>query len=372
MPEGTPIIELRGLAKHYGSVRAVSAVDLAVAEGEFVTLLGPSGCGKTTIIRMIAGYIMPTAGQVLLDGRDITYEPPQRRRIGMVFQHYALFPHLTVEENIGFALRVEGRPREVIRRRVAEMLDLVRLPGIGDRRPGQLSGGQQQRVALARALAFNPRILLMDEPLGALDLKLREQMQVELKRIQRDVGITTIHVTHDQEEALGLSDRVVVMAPGRIAQVDTPERLYDAPASRYVADFVGKINFLEAEVMVVTHDAVACRVLGLEGSGATLHCATRKMVRAGERVTVGLRPEHLTARPGTGDAGRLQGHVEKTRFVGSYQFVTVRLGPGLAVIVADPQRACAIGKDCVVDVDESRAVLFAAEDRGEAAAGGAT
>jgi mannopine transport system ATP-binding protein len=371
MPEGARIIELRELAKHYGGVPAVSAVNLAVAEGEFVTLLGPSGCGKTTIIRMIAGYVMPTAGQVLLDGRDITYEPPQRRRIGMVFQHYALFPHLTVEENVGFALRIEGQPRDVIRRRVGEMLDLVRLPGIGNRRPGQLSGGQQQRVALARALAFNPRILLMDEPLGALDLKLREQMQLELKRIQRDVGITTIHVTHDQEEALGMSDRVVVMAPGRIAQVDTPERLYDAPAGRYVADFVGKINFVEAEVTAVTHEGVECRVVGLEGADIRLRCSTGTAFRPGDQVTVGLRPEHLTARPGTAEPGRLLGHVEKTRFVGSFQFVTVRLGPRLSVVIADPHRACVVGKDCVVDIDESRAVLFPAEERTGAAAGGA-
>src|SRR5580765_4092515 len=217
MQPSAPIIEIRSLRKLYGSVPAVAGLNLTVGEGEFLTLLVPSGCGKTTITRMIAGHVLPTSGQVLLDGRDITYEPPQSRRIGMVFQHYALFPHLSVEENIGFALRVEGKARDFIRRRVDEMLDLVRLTGVGRRRPGQLSGGQQQRVALARALAFSPRILLMDEPLGALDLKLREQMQVELKRIQRDIGITTIYVTHDQEEALSLSDRVVVMGPGRIS-----------------------------------------------------------------------------------------------------------------------------------------------------------
>ncbi len=358
MPSSTPLIELRALTKSYGSVPAVSAVDLAVAEGEFLTLLGPSGCGKTTIIRMIAGYVMPTAGQVLMDGRDITYEPPQRRRIGMVFQHYALFPHLTVEENIGFALRIEGQPRHVIRQRVAEMLQLVHLRGVGARRPAQLSGGQQQRVALARALAFSPRILLMDEPLGALDLKLREQMQVELKRIQRDVGITTIHVTHDQEEAFGLSDRVVVMEPGRIVQVDTPERLYDAPASRYVADFVGKINFLEAEIVSLGAGAVECRLLGIEGHPVTIRCAAPATFPPGTQVTIGLRPEHLTARPTTGEPGRLQGHVEKTRFVGSYQFVSIRLASALSVMVADPQRSCVVGKECVLDIDESRVVLF--------------
>src|SRR2546428_4908410 len=238
----TLIIRLDGLGKRYGAVEAVRDVNLEIAEGEFLTLLGPSGCGKTTIIRMIAGYIDASAGRIFLDGRDITDDPPQKRRIGMVFQHYALFPHLTVEDNVGFALKIEAKPREFIRRRVAEMLELVRLPSVARRYPAELSAGQQQRVALARALAFSPRILLMDEPLGALDLKLREQMQQELKRIQQDVGITTIPVTHDQEEALSMSDRVVVMEPGRIVQIDTPEALYDRPLTKYVADFVGKIN----------------------------------------------------------------------------------------------------------------------------------
>lgn len=363
MPGDRPIIELRGLSKQYGSVPAVSAVDLRVAEGEFLTLLGPSGCGKTTIIRMVAGYVMPTAGRVLLDGCDITYEPPQRRRIGMVFQHYALFPHMSVEENVGFALRVEGRPRDFIRRRVAEMLDLVRLPGVAQRRPGELSGGQQQRVALARALAFSPRILLMDEPLGALDLKLREQMQVELKRIQQDIGITTIHVTHDQEEALGLSDRVVVMEPGRIAQIDTPEGLYDSPRTRYVADFVGKINLLEAQVVSVAANVATCHVLDADGR-TVLQCSAPQKLRPGQRVTLGIRPEHLAARQGTAEPGRLQGRIERTRFLGSSQYVYVRVGAALSVMVADPQRSCEIGKDCVIEVDEARAILFPEQEVG--------
>lgn len=361
MESHTPIIEIRNLRKDYGGVPAVAGVDLAVGEGEFLTLLGPSGCGKTTIIRMIAGHVMPTAGQVLLDGRDITYELPQFRRIGMVFQHYALFPHLSVEENIGFALRVEGKTREFRRRRVAEMLDLVRLTGVEARRPGQLSGGQQQRVALARALAFNPRILLMDEPLGALDLKLREQMQSELKRIQRDIGITTIYVTHDQEEALSLSDRVVVMGPGRIAQVDTPERLYDSPVSRYVADFVGKINLLPGEVMSISDDVVTCRLTGIEPL-ALIRCPRRGTFQPGQRVMVGLRPEHLRACPNDGDPGRLYGRLEKRRFVGNYQFVFVRVAPALALMIADPQRSGIVGKDCAVELDENRAVVFAADD----------
>lgn len=369
MQPQTPIIEIRSLRKLYGSVPAVAGVDLTVGEGEFLTLLGPSGCGKTTIIRMVAGHVMPTGGQVLLDGRDITYEPPQSRRIGMVFQHYALFPHLSVEENIGFALRVEGKARDFIRRRVDEMLDLVRLTGVGQRRPGQLSGGQQQRVALARALAFSPRILLMDEPLGALDLKLREQMQLELKRIQRDVGITTIYVTHDQEEALSLSDRVVVMGPGRIAQVDTPERLYDAPRSRYVADFVGKINFLPAEVMALTRDSVTCRLTETE-SRTLIRCPGPSGLQPGQRVIVGVRPEYLRACPGTADPGRLHGRLEKRRFVGNSQFVFVRVSPALLLMISDPQRAGVVGKDCSIELDEAHAIVFA-EDAGGADVSGA-
>jgi spermidine/putrescine ABC transporter ATP-binding subunit len=357
MASDTPIIEVRNLTKEFGSAPAVSGVDLTVGEGEFVTLLGPSGCGKTTIIRMIAGHVMPTAGQVLLDGRDITFAPPQSRRIGMVFQHYALFPHLTVEENVAFGLRVERRGREEVRRRVAEMLDLVRLTGVGGRRPGQLSGGQQQRVALARALAFKPRILLMDEPLGALDLKLREQMQHELKRIQRDVGISTIYVTHDQEEALSLSDRVVVMEPGRIAQIDTPERLYDVPVSRYVADFVGKINLLPAEVVAVDDALVECRLVGVEPV-TRLRGAQSGRFSVGQRVTMGLRPEHLRAAPADGSPGRLQGRVEKRRFVGSSQYIFVRVAPELVLMIADPGRAGVVGKECVVELDEAHAIVF--------------
>src|SRR5579883_160857 len=210
------ILATRDLSKRYGDTVAVAAVDLAIEEGEFVTLLGPSGCGKTTTLRLIAGYVEPSGGQVLLDGADVTHAPPQRRNMGMVFQSYALFPHMTVYDNLAFALQIRKWPREKIRARVREMLELVRLPQIERRYPSQLSGGQQQRVALARALIFNPRILLMDEALGALDVKLREHMQTEIKRIQQQLRITTIHVTHDQEEALGMSDRVVVMSQGRI------------------------------------------------------------------------------------------------------------------------------------------------------------
>jgi spermidine/putrescine ABC transporter ATP-binding subunit len=365
-----PIIRLERLAKRYGPVEAVRGVDLEIAEGEFLTLLGPSGCGKTTIIRMIAGYVEATAGRIFLDGRDITDDPPQKRRIGMVFQHYALFPHLTVEDNVGFALKIEGKPRDFIRRRVAEMLELVHLPSVARRYPGELSGGQQQRVALARALAFSPRILLMDEPLGALDLKLREQMQQELKRIQQEVGITTIHVTHDQEEALSMSDRVVVMEPGRIVQIDTPEALYDRPLTKYVADFVGKINLIEAEVVGADPDTVRCQFFGVEPP-VVVRCPAPRGWNPGGRVILGIRPEHLRLSPPSSGGGWI-GRVEKIRFVGSYQFAAVRAGGELSLLVADSRKEAQVGKTCVIEIDESRVLLFetGAEERERHAARG--
>jgi putative spermidine/putrescine transport system ATP-binding protein len=350
-------IALMGVSKRFDrGAAAVDDVTLEIRDGEFFSLLGPSGCGKTTSLRMIAGFATPDSGRVLLQGVDVTGVPANRRHVNMVFQHYALFPHLTVEENVGFALRVEGQPRSVIRQRVTEMLDLVQLPGVASRRPGELSGGQQQRVALARALAFSPRILLMDEPLGALDLKLREQMQLELKRIQRDVGITTIHVTHDQEEALSLSDRVVVMAPGRIAQVDSPERLYDAPRTRYVADFVGKVNFMRAEVVDAPGGGLACRLVDVP-SRPIVRCPASPGCAAGEAVTLGIRPEYLRARS-DGDAASLHGEIEKVRFAGNLQFLFVRIAPSLILMVADPQRVGLPGKACAIDLDESRILIF--------------
>jgi spermidine/putrescine ABC transporter ATP-binding subunit len=235
-------VELRGVSKRYHDQIVLSATDLVIGEGEFLTLLGPSGCGKTTTLRIIAGFVEPTSGQVTFDGEDITYLPPHRRGIGNVFQDYALFPHLTVAENIAFGLRERRWRRPEISRRVAELLDLIRLPEAGDRLPSQISGGQQQRVAFARAIAFPPRVLLMDEPLGALDLKLRETMQAELRRWQRQLGITTVYVTHDQSEAMNLSDRIAVMEKGRIAQIGSAREIYDEPRSRFVAEFVGQIN----------------------------------------------------------------------------------------------------------------------------------
>lgn len=237
-------LTLRGLVKRYGAFQAVAGIDLEIKRGEFLTLLGPSGSGKTTLLMMIAGFQEATAGEILLDGASITHTPAEKRNFGMVFQGYALFPHMTVAENIGFALSVRGRPKAEIAARVAEMLTLVQLQGKENRLPAALSGGQQQRVALARALAFSPPLLLLDEPLGALDRKLRIEVQEQLKDLHRKVGTTFVYVTHDQEEALSMSDRVVIMRDGQIEQVGTPEELYTKPRTEFAASFLGKSNFL--------------------------------------------------------------------------------------------------------------------------------
>ena len=237
-------LSIRNLVKRYGPVEAVAGIDLDVRRGEFLTLLGPSGSGKTTLLMMIAGFQDATSGEILLDGQSITATPAEKRNFGMVFQGYALFPHMSVADNVGYALSVRGRPKSEIAARVAEMLDLVQLKGMDARLPSQLSGGQQQRVALARALAFSPPVLLLDEPLGALDRKLRIEVQAQLKDLHRRVGTTFIYVTHDQEEALSMSDRVVIMQAGRIEQVGTPEELYTRPRTAFAAAFLGKSNFL--------------------------------------------------------------------------------------------------------------------------------
>src|SRR3954449_6497792 len=241
-------VALRGLVKRFGDVVAVDDVDLEIARGEFFTMLGPSGSGKTTTLRLIAGFELPDTGRVELGGRDVTHVPPYARDVNTVFQDYALFPHMSVADNVAYGLRIRGAGRAERRARAAEALEMVRLPDVGARKPAQLSGGQRQRVALARAIVNRPRVLLLDEPLGALDLKLRQQLQVELKRIQGEVGITFVYVTHDQDEALSLSDRVAVMDGGRVLQIGTPREIYDEPDSRFVAGFVGVSNVLELDV----------------------------------------------------------------------------------------------------------------------------
>jgi ABC-type Fe3+/spermidine/putrescine transport system ATPase subunit len=291
-------VTLRNVSRRYATTMAVHPTSLEVNEGEFLTLLGPSGCGKTTTLRMVAGFVAPTTGRILIGADDITDLPPNRRQIGMVFQDYALFPHLTIAENIGFGLRERGVSRQAAARRVGELLDLIRLPEIAARYPGQISGGQQQRVALARAIAHPPRVLLMDEPLGALDLKMRETMQTELRRIQKALGITTIYVTHDQNEAMNLSDSIAVMSQGRVIQRGTAQQIYDRPATRFVADFVGQINFLEGSVAARdgAWDVLRVRDTSLRvphGGGMAV------------AVTLGIRPQNLAI--STRDGGA-EGH----------------------------------------------------------------
>ena len=294
--DGLAAIELVGVEKEFTGgghdVRAVEHIDLRIAEGEFFSLLGPSGCGKTTTLRMIAGFEEPTGGQILLHGRDMVGVPPFRRDVNMVFQQYALFPHMDVFENVAFGLRRRKVPRDEIARRVAEALALVELEGREKRRPRQLSGGQQQRVALARALVNRPRALLLDEPLGALDLKLRQAMQLELKRIQREVGITFVYVTHDQEEALTMSDRLVVMNAGRIEQLGDPRELYEYPATRFVANFIGTSNILTGRL---ERKGDAWALAGL-GPDQRVLVTDAGQAPQGQEVELAVRPEKMVLR----------------------------------------------------------------------------
>ena len=284
------VVEIDRVEKHYGSVAALAGVSLTFADGEFFGLLGPSGSGKTTLLRAIAGFVDPDAGVIRLDGRDIGHTPVHKREIGMVFQNYALFPHMSVFDNIAFGLSVRGLPTQDIKRRVSEMLALVRLSGMEKRTPRQLSGGQQQRIALARALVTRPRLLLLDEPLGALDKRLRQQMQIELKQIQREVGITTIFVTHDQEEALTLSDRIAIFDEGKVVQAGNPHAVYERPATAFAANFLGDANFFEGKVLGPG------RVAAVEGEIAT----EDPLPAAGAQVMLAVRPEKISlVRPDT-------------------------------------------------------------------------
>ena len=306
---GSGTVSLTGLVKRYGTTRALDGVSLTVAPGEFFTLLGPSGCGKTTTLRSVAGFVTPDEGQVAINGAVVTGVPPHRRQVGMVFQHYALFPHRTVAQNVGFGLRMQRVEKAEVGRRVQEALALVQLPGHGGRYPSQLSGGEQQRVALARALVTRPAVLLLDEPLGALDKKLRDHMKIELKRLQREVGITTIYVTHDQEEALTMSDRIAVMHRGRVEQVAAPRGLYETPATAFVAGFIGNINLLAGRAAGA--NAVAC-------GGATL--AATGAAPAGAAVAIALRPERVRLDP----AGTMDTLLTMTVAHVVYQGETVR------------------------------------------------
>jgi spermidine/putrescine transport system ATP-binding protein len=317
-------VHLVDLVKRYDDVLAVGGINVHVDGGEFFSLLGPSGCGKTTTLRMIAGFERPTSGRVLLDGSDVAHTPPHRRNVNTVFQSYALFPHLSVADNVAFGLRFKGVSKSQARGRVAEALALVQLEGFEKRRPSQLSGGQQQRVALARALILNPAVLLLDEPLGALDAKLRKALQIELKALQEEVGVTFIYVTHDQEEALTMSDRIAVMSTGRIEQVGSPREVYEEPATAYVADFLGVSNLMSASAHGPAPGG-RCRVrLG----DAELEGARGEMLATGE-VKVVIRPERVRVAPhGETGPNRIAGMVRRAVYLGSSTQIIVQLVHG--------------------------------------------
>jgi putative spermidine/putrescine transport system ATP-binding protein len=355
---GTPKVLLEHVERRFGDVIALSALDLAIETGEFLTLLGPSGCGKTTTLRMIAGFIDPTAGRIMMDGRDITDLPPNRRQVGMVFQNYALFPHLTVAENIAFGMKQHGASEQERRARVGELLDLIKLPDTAKRYPAELSGGQRQRVAIARAVARPPQILLMDEPLGALDLKLREAMQRELRAIQKKLGITTLYVTHDQTEAMMMSDRIVVMNNGRVEQIGIGEDIYLRPATRFVAQFVGRINFLPAQPA----GAGAHGPLKVAGNPIVPPKAAGSALNQ-RAVTLAIRPEHVRILPdggATNGYNALRGRLTERIFVGSSIQLTVEVGAGVSLTLdARPDDSIPpVGASILIGWEPDRAVLL--------------
>ncbi|WP_227268975.1 ABC transporter ATP-binding protein [Roseobacter weihaiensis] len=315
MTSSNPIISIQSVGKSYGSFRAIKEISLDIEHGEFFSLLGASGCGKTTLLRMLAGFEDVTDGAVLIDGEDMTGVPPFLRPVNMVFQSYAIFPHLNVTDNIGYGLRKQKLPKAQRQEMIDEMLSLVQLDGYGARRANQLSGGQRQRIALARALIMKPKVLLLDEPLGALDKHLREQMQLELRRLQQALGITFVFVTHDQEEALTLSDRIAVMSGGAVLQVDTPAGLYEHPRTREVASFIGHMNFLEARVTGrknghATLDVAGLGTLDVPANGAALS--------TGDRTSIAVRPEKLRLHHSAPENGQraVQGALKMTTYLG--------------------------------------------------------
>jgi spermidine/putrescine transport system ATP-binding protein len=337
MPEDRVAIELESVSKRFGKAAAVDDVSLAIREGEFFSLLGPSGCGKTTTLRMIAGFEVPDEGRILLQGDDVTTVFSNRRPVNMVFQQYALFPHMSIYDNVAFGLKVKRVPRGEHEGRVKEMLRVVELEGYENRKPRQLSGGQQQRVALARALVNLPAALLLDEPLGALDVKLRKQMQLELKAIQHDLGTTFVYVTHDQEEALAMSDRIAVMNRGRVEQIGSPREIYERPETPFVADFIGSLNALELTVDEIVGGYAVSRV----GEDERVVVPVGSDTRAGETVRVAVRPEQVQIDPAASAGGeggsRLDGKVAEIVYLGMYtQFhVDTRAGRVVSHRLAD-------------------------------------
>jgi putrescine transport system ATP-binding protein len=331
-PAAKPFIEFRHVTKRFGDFTAVADISLSIYEREFFALLGPSGCGKTTMMRMVAGFDEPTSGEVMLDGKDLAGVPPYRRPTNMMFQSYALFPHMTVAGNVAFGLKQEGMPKDQIEKRVEEMLKLVKLTPFATRKPHQLSGGQRQRVALARSLAKKPKVLLLDEPLGALDKKLREETQFELTDLQVDLGLTFVIVTHDQEEAMTLADRIAVMNHGKIVQVGTPAEIYEQPNSKYVADFVGNINLMEGRIA-----STAGGVVEIDGAGTGAKIVTSQELTSsspGDTVWFAIRPEKIgvsLSPPSDPSVNAVEGQVWDIGYLGDISVYHVRLASGATV-----------------------------------------
>lgn len=352
-------IVLQNVTKRFQQVTAVDAVNLEIRDGEFFSLLGPSGCGKTTTLRMIAGFEFPSAGAIYLAGEHVEQVPAHQRNVNTVFQSYALFPHMSVAENVGFGLEMKGVKKSDINTRVNEALAMVQLTGYGARRPKQLSGGQQQRVALARALVNRPKVLLLDEPLGALDLKLRKEMQIELKRLQQEVGITFIYVTHDQEEALTMSDRIAVMSHGKLLQVGTPTEIYERPNCRFVADFIGEANFIDGVVQFVDGAYATVRI----HDTLTLTGLTQGACVPGAPVTIAVRPEKLRLQLQAPEQGTvLAVKVTRVLYIGSDTRLTVALDGGVELDVWEQNNRSTLDRDAYWQRDERGFVVWSPDN----------
>lgn len=361
-----PAVVTEELVKAFGDVRAVDGISFEIEEGEFFSLLGPSGCGKTTTLRMLAGFERPTDGTITIEGERVDTVPPYDRDVGMVFQSYALFPHKTVGENVGFGLKMEGVPREEREGRIADILDLVGLPGFEDRSPDELSGGQQQRIALARALVIEPSVLLLDEPLSNLDLKLRKEMQFELKRIQTELGITTVYVTHDQEEALSMSDKILVMNEGKSEQVGTPREVYHEPANEFVAEFIGDSNVLQATIDSKRNDSIDLDLLAADQNTITLpkDAVSSADVLDDDRITLSVRAENLEITEATernGGVPTIGGTIKTKTFRGKTTSFLVDIGDEEIVVESSDRRSqeqFTIGDDVSVTWDENECLLL--------------
>lgn len=362
MTVAASLVEFRGVGKRYaaGGPAAVADLDLTIERGEFLTLLGPSGSGKTTTLMMLAGFETPSTGEIFLGGASLADRPPYRRNMGVVFQNYALFPHMSVAENVAFPLRVRGIRGSEAARKVADVLALVKLDGLGERRPDALSGGQRQRVALARALVFEPDLVLMDEPLGALDRQLREHLQVEIKRIQRTLGLTIVYVTHDQGEALTMSDRIAVFAGGRVQQVGRPDAIYETPANAFVAAFVGENNMLAGTVVERHNDRCAIRLPG----GQIVRATATGAMAAGDSVIAAIRPEHVETgitRPACSNA--IEARVEELAYHGDHSRIRAALDGGGSLVIRMPSAAdFSAGQRLPVGWCADRCFAFPAED----------